>query len=274
MKQVLNVSPVDSTVMLTSDIVYSHRTEFCGSQYVPMKLSLLRPRYHFACDRGEVLPVLLFLCGGGWTETDHNVWLAELAWYAKRGYCVASIQYPVSAATRFPENVVCVKEAIRFLRANAAELRLDMDHTALMGESAGAYLALICAASAGMYGSGNFAGVPDTTNAVVALYAPISPSELKDPDGSCVIDLPLDAEKYPSVLDTVSSAMVPTMLLHGKDDSLVPCSHSERIYDRLQELGVDSSLVILNGADHADNKFFQPQVKELVLDFLDKSVRG
>lgn len=272
MRRELDIAPVDSAIVLTTDVVYSNRIEFCGCQYVPLKLSLIRPRYHFACDRYERHPTIVFLCGGGWTETDHNVWLPELVWFAKRGYAVASVQYPVSAATRFPEQIESIKTAIRFLRIHAEELRLDMEHTAVAGESAGAYLALLCASTPGKYGTDKYAGVSDRVDAAVALYPPISPSALVKADGECVIALTPDAAEYPSLLDTIGPGMVPTMLLHGRDDSIVPCSHGERIYERLQSCGVDSELCVLAGADHADIKFFQPEVKECVLSFLDRTI--
>lgn len=272
MKKVLYVEPVDSTIFLTTDIVYTSRVEFCGCQYVPLKFSLLRPRYHFDCDRDERWPVIVFLCGGGWTETDHNAWLPELMWFAKHGWAVASVQYPVSASTRFPESVTCVKEAIRFLRIYAGELRLDMEHSALVGESAGAYLALLCASTPGQYRSDKYDVAADTVDAAVALYPPIAPLALMEKNGECAIELPRDAASYPSLLDTISADMVPSLILHGSEDSLVPVSHSEKIYEHMQAMGVDSSLYIVEGADHADIKFFQPEVKKLVLDFLNRTV--
>ena len=272
MRTELNLDAAEATIFLTTDIVYSSRVEFCGCQYVPLKLSIMRPRYHFACDTCRRWPTIVFLCGGGWTETDRNAWLPELTYFAKRGYAVASVQYPVSAATRFPDQIVSIKEAVRFLRVNAGELRLDMEHTALFGESAGAYLALLSASTPGQYGSPRYGGVSDSVDAVVALYPPVSPGYLIEDEGGCSLELPRDAMEYPSLLDTIGADMVPAMLLHGSADTLVPLSNGEKIYQHMQSLGIAGELYVLNGADHSDVKFFQDDVKALIIEFLVRTI--
>lgn len=44
---------------------------------------------------------------------------------------------------------------------------------------------------------------------------------------------------------------------------------SEHLYETLQAAGIRSDLYQLEGADHADCLFVQPEVKALVADFLD-----
>jgi dipeptidyl aminopeptidase/acylaminoacyl peptidase len=63
------------------------------------------------------------------------------------------------------------------------------------------------------------------------------------------------------------------MILHGTADTQVPVSESEMLYDALQKAGVDSDLIIFEGAEHAEARFIQPQVKQMMLDFLNRHLK-
>ena len=96
----------EPVVTLGSEIVYAQRVEWCGATWRPLCLSLMRTRQFFYYDREETLPVVLFLCGGGFSNVDRNVWMPELAWFAKRGFAVVSVDYSVTSRTRFPMQMV------------------------------------------------------------------------------------------------------------------------------------------------------------------------
>ncbi|MDR1287908.1 MAG: alpha/beta hydrolase [Treponema sp.] len=136
-------------VILTEGIEYARRWEWCSGAVRSRKLSLIHPRQHFEYDdpSREKQPVLVWLCGGGFTEMDRNVWLAEMAWFAKYGYTVASIDYGVAFRDRFPQAIVDIKEAIRYLRSNEDEFCIDGSRIAIMGESAGGYYSALAGVS-------------------------------------------------------------------------------------------------------------------------------
>ena len=55
-----------------------------------------------------------------------------------------------------------------------------------------------------------------------------------------------------AILQTqLTETFPPTFLLHGKDDRLVLPAESQLTYDRLQELGVEAELHLLEGAGHS-----------------------
>ena len=94
----------------------------------------------------------------------------------KRGYGVVGVNYRLSGEATFPALVHDVKAAVRWIRAHAAEHRLDGSRIAAWGGSAGGYLSLMLGTSAGIPqledpSLGN-ADQPTDVQAVVAWYGP------------------------------------------------------------------------------------------------------
>jgi len=85
MKRELDITIKDEVLTLGADLVYMQRPYWCNAGFYPLKMSLIRPRNFFAYDRQrDPMPVIVWLCGGGWTEVDHNVWIPELTYFARR----------------------------------------------------------------------------------------------------------------------------------------------------------------------------------------------
>ena len=74
-----------------------------------------------------------------------------------------------------------------------------------------------------------------------------------------------DMSPYLQVRDGV--AYPPTMLLHGTADTVVPYRQSVKMHKRLHEHGVDSRLVLVDGAEH-ERDFWSPQVFDMIFDFI------
>jgi acetyl esterase/lipase len=65
--------------------------------------------------------------------------------FRDRGYACASVNYRLAQEEPFPGAVCDCKAAIRYLRAHADEYGYDASRIAVFGESAGGYLAIMCA---------------------------------------------------------------------------------------------------------------------------------
>ena len=94
----------------------------------------------------EVLPVLLYLHGGGFTignlET-HDSLCRQLA--LRSGAAVVALDYRLAPEHRFPTAVDDAWAAMKWLAANAAPIGLDGTRLAVGGDSAGGTLAAVCA---------------------------------------------------------------------------------------------------------------------------------
>jgi acetyl esterase len=95
------------------------------------------------------LPVLVYYHGGGWTIGDldtHDTLCRELANGA--GCAVVAVDYRMGPEHRFPAAVDDSVAALRWVHANAGELKLDATRIAVGGDSAGGNLAAVVAIAA------------------------------------------------------------------------------------------------------------------------------
>lgn len=253
-------------VMLADEVVYLQKSHWCGSTAYRLSLSFMGPRRYFPWDGSpEPLPLIVFLCGGGFQSQSRNVWMPELAWFAKRGYAVAGVDYSTLPATRWPEQITEVRAAIRFLRARAKEFQIQPDNIALMGESAGGYLAALSGllGDACQWDSGENLDQSAGVKAVVPWYPPVSLTKLGDPSRS----------RFPELTGLVTPKAPPFLILHGTADTMVPPSHGEELYQALRQAGVEADLALIEGAQHTDVHFVQPPIKEEMLSFLDRHLK-
>lgn len=277
MKKEIDVHVTERIIGLATEIEYGHRWDWCSSHYTPLKLSLLRPRRHFYYDPlTEVYPLLVFICGGGWTEMDRSVWIPELTWFAKHGYAVASVDYSVTARTRFPMQAEDVKAAIRYLRAHAEEFGINADKIVVMGESAGGYLSGLITLSGKHteWDVGENLGVSSAVQGGVCYYPGVDMTknpandspENRDPAKDF---LPRDVGMYPALQNMVTPDSPPMMILQGDADTQVHYSQAELLYEALEKNGVRNEYYLIHGAEHADAHFVQEEIKEMILKFAD-----
>ena len=77
-----------------------------------------------------------------------------------------------------------------------------------------------------------------------------------------------EAEKA-SAIRYISDKTPPFMILHGTKDTVVPMAQSEKLYAALQEKDVPCEFVVVENAAHGDDLFYQDEMTDLVLSFLD-----
>jgi acetyl esterase/lipase len=211
--------------------------------------------FYPAQGRTGLSPVVVVIHGGGW-DTGERGQVDTLNFELSRaGYAVADISYRLSTQAQWPAQREDSRAAVRYLKAHAAELGVDHHRIVLLGRSAGGQIA-----EATAY------GVPDPDiRGVVGLYAPAdlvfayqngreddpirSPALLR-----ALLGGPPAARK--AGYENASSYWLagphepPTLLVHGKLDTLVWYRQSERLTDKLAGLGVKHELLALPWATH------------------------
>ena len=248
----------------------------------PLELDLYLP-----ADAAKPAPVVVFLHGGGWRlGSRHSLGLAyadaaptPFQRLAQGGLAVASADYRLSGEARWPAQLHDAKAAVRWLRARASELGIDQARVAAWGESAGGHLAALL----GLTGteSDGEVGVLGPSSAVGAVVAWYAPSDLTavatdlgaDPMAADAREALLLGEPVPAVPELAAEASPvsqvrpeapPFLLLHGRDDRLIPCAQSERLAVRLRRTGVPVELETYPGAGHM--WLGTPQTAERALD--------
>ena len=89
-------------------------------------------------------PVVLDLHGGAWTKGAMSECYARDEFLADGGIAGAALDFR-HAADGYPTSLIDINYAIRWLKANAAELGLDPARVAVTGQSSGGHLAMLAA---------------------------------------------------------------------------------------------------------------------------------
>lgn len=289
-------------VVLNDNICYSRVRDLDGTS-LELRLSLCswdnNSETRLALGRDDAppqppRPCIIWVPGGGWRGCDKNLMVLETAYLAEAGYVVASIYYRSSAQGHWPDQLVDVKTAIRFLRAHAEEYHIDPDSIGIMGRSAGGHLSAMAAMNRADAPGQEWAGYSDRVQAACDLFGPVDLPALmeedcrqfQDPDyrwhtvaethAGALLGGPEEGmkararEASPSL--QISPTMCPILILHGDRDALVPCAISEDFYRRIVRAGLGdrADLYILKGAGHGTREFFQPAVRELITGFFDR----
>ena len=101
-------------------------------------------RIYRAAAQGADGPVVVYFHGGGWTlgALDHSDWLCSQVCLGV-GAVVVSVDYRLAPLHRFPTAVLDSVAAVHWVHGHAAELGVDAERIALMGDSAGGNLAAV-----------------------------------------------------------------------------------------------------------------------------------
>ena len=112
----------------------------------PIPLRLYRP---LGAAETAVLPVLVYYHGGGWVIGDLDTHDSLCRAVANEAGCtVVAVDYRLAPEHRFPAAVDDAIAATRWVRDQAAELKLDASRLAVGGDSAGGNLAAVVSIAA------------------------------------------------------------------------------------------------------------------------------
>ena len=250
LKTIKPLEEMPEGVQLTRDIEYGK----VGQR--ALKLDVYKPD-----KSGKPVPGLIFIHGGAWKGGNKDIYRIHAARYAQRGYVAVSISYRLSGEAPFPAAVQDAKCAVRWMRANADKYGVDPNHICVLGGSAGGHLAMMVGYSwddKELEGTGGHQHISSRVQAVVSIYGP---SNLDVPfmRQAEAVQQFLANKKYDEAPDLYKKASPisylgkddpPTLILHGTLDALVPISQSDKLAERLRQVGVSFTYDRLEGWPH------------------------
>lgn len=227
-------------------------------------------------------PLIYFCHGGGWISGFRNQ-PNNVSWckfLACKGFIVSSIDYRYGFKNDMEDILSDYTEGLEYLKNRSEELSIDKDNIVLIGLSAGGHLSLL-------YASYNtFLENKDKIQGIKAVVGYYSPSNLKDlfiSDNKSLFarfgtaktlnGLPTDIEgiyDYYSPINWISEKMIPSLLVHGKLDDVVPFSSTVEFVRRLKNYNVPCEFYVHKNAGHS----FDTRLKDLTtINILEKTLR-
>lgn len=295
-------------VTYTPDIVFAHREtgDLALQLLSPVMPDLPRPEKHMMkIDKdGErpkppkdtrVFPLVVDVPGSGWSGAEGYAHVPKMVELAKQGFVVACIAYrgTYKDDVRFPAAVQDTKEAIRFLRANAAAFHIDPEHVTLLGDSSGGHTVAMAALTGeeSRFQIGEHLDQNTSVNACVMFYGPndllnlvpdrqqegkrLRPGEgeypfeaweifqedfRKDPEGMLRDASPIHYIKK-------GQKIPPFLFIQGDDDPIIPMAQGLRFCDKVRECGGRAEFVKIAAGGHGLG-CWTPEVMQLVSQFL------
>jgi acetyl esterase/lipase len=100
-----------------------------------------------------LLPVLIYIPGGGWSSVTRGSIGTNFKNFTADGFAVVSIDHTNSPDAKWPAQIQDCKAAVRWLRANAATYNFDTTRFAVTGISSGGHLAAMIGTTGGVSSS-------------------------------------------------------------------------------------------------------------------------
>ena len=269
----------DERIRVVKDVEYARVGE------APLLLDLYLPADAPAGAAGPKL--IVWLHGGAWRSGSRS--FMPLSPLVEQGYAVASVDYRLTPVAPFPAQAQDVKAAIRYLRANQERLGVDGRRIALAGSSAGGHLAALVGVTNGhreLEGDvGEHRDRSSDVQAIVDFFGPTNLTTILDqstPHGLGVripaLQLLLGGQpddkpelaRLASPVSHVDATDPPLLLVHGDQDPQVPINQSHELAGRYEELKLPMQFVVVHGAGHSGDEFYDARRLAIVKAFLDK----
>ncbi|MGJ8724843.1 MAG: alpha/beta hydrolase fold domain-containing protein [Roseibacillus sp.] len=215
-------------------------------------------------------PAVVIIHGGGWVKGDKNREREFVTGttLAQAGYVCISINYETRKDRRWPNNLHDCKNAVRWLRVNAEKLNIDPEHIGVIGGSAGGHLAMMVAYTPNhpkLSSNDLYPGISDHVNACINMYgiSDLLTRKVTTEDGTPTEELKghrlfsQSREEAPlkwrnaSPVTYVNEDSPPTLTFHGTTDTTVDRDQSKELHEALREVGAESTLKLIKGANHA-----------------------
>lgn len=227
-----------------------HDVEFAKAGDVSLTLDAFVPE-----GQGPFATCIL-VHGGGFTSGHKQTFIRPLFEpLAKAGFTWFTIDYRLAPKHQWPACAEDVAAAIRWVKAHAAEYKVDAARIALIGESAGGHLVAWAGVTAD----------PDTAvAAIVPFYTPFElVSHVKRRNkmrglGGLIGSQEMNEANFKKLADMspiykVRPGLPPFLLIHGDADSTVAHEQSVQFQAKMKSAGNACDLITVPGGGHGMN---------------------
>lgn len=198
-------------------------------------------------------PAIILIHGGSWIggdKTNMTHWLKPLQ-SKFPDYAIFNLNYRLASrqnnANQWPAQIDDVDQAVAFIKGKAKDYNINKKRLVVLGESAGAQLALVEA----------FNHDPDhAVKVVVDLFGPTDMADLFTAHHELALLMKGTPEKIPevyadaSVVGHVNKKSPSTIIFHGTADPIVPIRESDSLNVNLVKAKVPVSYITYPGKGH------------------------
>ncbi|MBN7772227.1 alpha/beta hydrolase [Clostridium aminobutyricum] len=208
-------------------------------------------------------PVIVFIHGGGWARRDKDQSRFVAPSLLKEGYTVVSINYRLTGS--LDENAIKIPHpaqiedcaaALKWVTENIETYGGDPNNIMLLGHSAGAHLTALLIGDTRWHqkyqidfnrikGWIGLSGIYDLTleENYAHEWMPVFIRGLIDKE---------EEIRGASPIEHIKGTEPPCLLIHGRNDYLVPITNSIHLFDRLSEKRSIAQLEMIDGIAHMD----------------------
>lgn len=256
--------------------------EYARAGDISLQLDLHLPPSGVAVKK----PLVVWIHGGAWRAGKKDD--MPLGKLVEQGYAVASIGYRLSTVAQFPAQAHDIKAAIRFLRAHAADWKLDASRIVIAGGSAGGHLAALVGVSAGVKElEGTLGSDLSQSTDVQGIISQSGASNLQDildqstPFGLTVrvpaLQLLLGGQpKEKPELARLASPVAhldpsdpPLLLIHGDEDPQMPFQQAVEFQHAYEAAKLPVQFEPIHGGKHGGKEFYDETRLALITRFLE-----
>jgi acetyl esterase/lipase len=246
--------------------------EVAGKQ---LRLDVVMPE-----EDGTNRPAIMQIHGGAWIIGDKR----EQGWplighLAANGWVCFNVNYRLSPAATWPDHLIDLKYALKWIREHADEYGIDPSFVAVTGGSAGGHLTAMMALTANdpeyqpgfeLADTTVQAAVPvyavyDFTNRLGRMRATFRGQMLEPMIMKAFFDKEPEKFHRASPLDRVHPDAPPFLIVHGDRDTLAPVEDAQLFVETLRETSrSEVHYAELRGAQHAFDIFASPRTSRML----------
>ena len=246
----------------------------------------------------DAYKVIVAIYGSAWFSNNAKI----AAWFSlgkpltDAGFAVVCINHRSSGDAKFPAQIHDVKAALRFLRAHAAEYKLDTSFVGITGFSSGGHLSALAGFTNGLSKrtvgnttldlEGNVGGntnYSSRVDAVVDWFGPVDMARMENcetvkdansPEAALIGGAPADNPDLVSLVSPITyvemnAAQLPRFLIfHGDNDNVVPHCQSGYFAEELEKAGRLEDFISVPGGGHGPVTFNEKTFKRMTEFFL------